>query len=205
MSVFVKICGIARREDAEAVAAMGPDAVGFVFWQKSRRYVKPSIVGHWTSAMPKAMLKVGVFVDATPREVQNTVAAAGLDVAQLHGSEDPALFAGLGFNVWRVVRPENTPAAMTDGWPVDALLVDTYSPDSPGGTGRTGDWSLARDFVAGSRHSVLLAGGLTPENVREAIGSVRPWGVDVSSGVEEAPGKKDLGKVREFIERCRIA
>jgi phosphoribosylanthranilate isomerase len=203
MSVFVKICGIANRDDALAVAALKPDAMGFVFWQKSKRYAKPSVVGQWTAALPASILKVGVFVDAPPREVRNAVLAAGLDVAQLHGSENLPDYAGLGFKVWRVVRPGKDAAALADAWPVDALLVDTYSPEAPGGTGQVGDWDAARAFVAASRHRVLLAGGLKPDNVAEAIRAVQPWGVDVSSGVEERPGKKDLDKVREFIEKCR--
>lgn len=203
MSVFVKICGLARREDVEAVVAMRPDAIGFVFWPKSPRYVKPSVVGNWVAEVPSAILKVGVFVDASSDEVQRAVSAAGLDVAQLHGSENPADFAGRGFGVWRVVRPGRDSASVVAGWPVDALLVDTYSPDAPGGTGRVGDWNAAREFAGAVSHRVLLAGGLTPANVADAIRSVRPWGVDVSSGVEERPGRKDLAKVREFITQCR--
>lgn len=203
MGLFVKICGIASGSDAESVAALAPDALGFVFWAGSKRVVAADDVARWGRNLPANLLKVGVFVNASPDDVQRAVETAGLDIAQLHGAEKPEDFAGRPFRLWRALSLKPGVEARTDGWRVDAFLVDTYSPLSPGGTGEVGDWSLARAFAQKSAAPVVLAGGLKPENVRAAVISVQPWGVDVSSGVEMQPGKKDLVKVREFIERCR--
>jgi len=203
MNVFVKICGITNIADALAVADMRPDAMGFVLWPGSKRYVRPQVLAEWMEQLPASILKVGVFVDAKPDVVSRTMILAGLHVAQLHGSEKAEEYIDPAFKLWRVVRTATDSAADVNGWPVDAVLVDTYSPGLPGGTGRVGDWGAAQAFVAASEHRVMLAGGLTPANVREAIETVKPWGVDVSSGVEASPGKKDLDKVMEFIEQCR--
>jgi phosphoribosylanthranilate isomerase len=199
---FVKICGIASAADAAAVAALGPDAMGFIFWPGSRRCVAPADVAAWARHIPAPILKVGVFVDAAPGEVAAAVAAAGLDVVQLHGREDPGRYALPGVRLWQVVRTGAGEAA-TGPACIDAYLVDTYSEQSPGGTGRVGDWAAARAFVSAAGRPVILAGGLTPDNVRAAVAAVGPWGVDVSSGVEFAPGKKDIENVKRFIGRCR--
>ena len=205
MGLFVKICGLARAADVAAVARLAPDALGFVFWPGSRRAVRAEEVRDWVRGLPAHLLKVGVFVDAPADEVRRTVETAGLDVAQLHGGETPEDFADVPFRLWRSVslRPGVDPHL--DGWFVDAFLVDSYSPQSPGGTGQVGDWAAARDFVRQTPQRVLLAGGLTPGNVRAAAQAVRPWGVDVSSGVEARPREKDLAKVKAFIEQCRAA
>jgi phosphoribosylanthranilate isomerase len=203
MGLFVKICGLARAQDVQAVARLAPDALGFVFWPGSKRAVRAEEVREWVRDVPSALLKVGVFVDAAPDEVRRVVETAGLDVAQLHGAEEPEAFADIPFRLWRAVslRPGVDPHL--DGWFVDAFLVDSYSPQSPGGTGQVGDWAAAREFVQQMPQRVLLAGGLTPDNVQAAVRAVRPWGVDVSSGVEARPREKDLDKVKAFIERCR--
>jgi len=212
MTTFVKICGLANAEDVAAVAALQPDAIGFVLWPKSPRAVRPEQIAEWTSALPPGLLKVGVFVDTNPYDIRRAVKVARLDVVQWHGfpkkgKPHETLFqtlekelAGVA-KVWTVVRLDREPAPAF----VDALLLDSYSPGTPGGTGQTLDWTVAREFVAASRTKVLLAGGLRAENVAEAIRTVRPWGVDVSSGVEAAPGKKDLDAVRRFIEAARGA
>lgn len=210
MGPRVKICGIASATDAEAVAALRPDFLGFIFWAGSKRFVQPRDVAAWAQNLP-AIPRVGVFVDATPDEVRRAVETAGLSVAQLHGAEDTASFRGIAPQLWQVVKiaageteTSNFKFQIPEVPPfVDAVLLDTYSPTSPGGTGETGDWSAARDVVAAAGKPVLLAGGLTPANVAEAIRAVSPWGVDVSSGVEERPGKKDLAKTREFIHAAR--
>ena len=212
MSIFVKICGLANAADVAAVAALQPDAIGFVLWPKSPRAVRPEQIAEWTSALPPGLLKVGVFVDTNPYDIRRAVKVARLDVVQWHGfpkkgKPHAALFQTLEkelkgvAKVWTVVRLDREPAPAF----VDALLLDSYSPGTPGGTGQTLDWPVAREFVAASRTKVLLAGGLRPDNVAEAIRTVRPWGVDVSSGVEAQPGKKDLDAVRRFIEAARAA
>jgi phosphoribosylanthranilate isomerase len=204
VSVFVKICGLANEEDLRGVAALRPDAVGFVFWERSPRFVTAEAVASWRALVPAGVLKVGVFVDAPAEEMQRAVRTAGLDVIQLHGFqglEKPCVKVS---KVWKVVHLGRTPIPSVAGAAaVDAFLVDRYSAESPGGTGRTVDWSRAREFVERCGKPVLLAGGLTPDNVAEAIRRVRPWGVDVSSGVESRPGRKDLERVRRFIEQCR--
>lgn len=203
MGLFVKICGLASGADTQAVVALRPDALGFVLWPGSKRRARAEDVASWVRDVPAGLLKVGVFVDATPDEVERAVAVAGLDVAQLHGAEKPHDFTGRSLRLWRALGLRNAAEPIPVGWSVDAFLVDTYSAQSPGGTGRVGDWAAARSFVERSPRPVLLAGGLTPVNVKAAVAAVNPWGVDVSSGVEAQPGRKDLAKVREFIERCR--
>lgn len=205
MSIFVKICGITSLADARAVAALKPDAMGFVLWPGSKRYVAADALANWIPELPSDIKMVGVFVDTNPDEVDRAIRLAGLDIAQLHSRERPDEYARIRRRLWRVVRVPGQDPAVAEGWPVDALLVDTYSPDSPGGTGTVGDWPAASAFVSAVRKPVILAGGLTPSNVAEAIRTVRPWGVDVSSGVEFEPGRKDLRKVREFIAACRAS
>ncbi|MCX7008304.1 MAG: phosphoribosylanthranilate isomerase [Kiritimatiellaeota bacterium] len=210
MRVFVKICGLANAADVAAVAALRPDALGFVLWPKSPRAVKARQIAEWTRDLPPGLLKVGVFVEPDADAIRRAVELAHLDVVQWHGF--PKLgkayveffqalektLSGVS-KVWTVVRldRESAPAF------VDAVVLDSYSPSTPGGTGQTLDWTVAREFVAASPTKVLLAGGLRLENVAEAIRVVRPWGVDVSSGVEAEPGKKDLDAVERFIESCR--
>lgn len=205
MEPFVKICGIARASDAAAVAAQKPDFMGFILWPGSKRHVTAETLGAWSRDLPTDIPRVGVFVDATVDEVRRSVEVARLQVVQLHGAENPSAFRGLGAKVWKVVRTGEGIAPPHADASVDALLVDTYSPTAPGGTGVVGDWSAAADLVRSVRTPVVLAGGLTPDNVGAAVRAVRPWAVDVSSGVEQSPGVKDLSKVREFIERCRRA
>jgi phosphoribosylanthranilate isomerase len=203
MGYFVKICGLANGSDVEAVAALAPDAIGFVFWPGSKRAVRADSVAQWTQGLPASIKRVGVFVDASPTEVCRTIETAGLDIAQLHGNESAHAFRNFPHPLWRSVALRGDEAPDLSAWSVDAYLIDTYSPESRGGTGEVGDWDRARAFVAASPRRVLLAGGLNPANLREALRRVRPWGVDVSSGVERMPGRKDIEKVRTFIAICR--
>jgi len=203
VGVFVKVCGLSRAEDVEGVAALGPDALGFIFYPPSPRCVTPEAVSAWTRDLPAGIRKVGVFVDADPDELRRVRDVAGLDVLQLHGCETPARCAGLPGSVWKAVHLDRPGGALTEGYRVDAFLVDGYSSRSPGGTGVQTDWARAADFAAACTVPVLLAGGLRPDNVEEALRRVRPWGVDVSSGVEVAPGVKSLEHVKAFIETCR--
>ncbi len=200
MSLFVKICGICNEGDLAAVTSLRPDAVGFVFYPPSPRYVMASLVGSWK--VPAGILKVGVFVDSTPRRVAEMVAEAGLDVIQLHGAEKAADYRGMAPAIWKVVHLDaaTTVAGLAGA---DALLIDRYDEGVPGGTGKRCDWTRAAAFIGETDCPVLLAGGLTPGNIDEAVSKVRPWGVDVSSGVEQIPGKKDIGKTERFITCCR--
>ena len=211
--MFVKICGLCSGADVQAVAALEPDALGFVFWSGSKRCVRPADVAAWTRGLPSGLLKVGVFVNTAPAELEATVREAGLDVVQ-YGffqtlEKQQEIFPNIGKKIrefskhWKTVYPGRGEPAPGEAAFVDAFLLDSYSAESPGGTGRVGDWAAARAFVAHCGKPVVLAGGLTPDNVAEAIREVRPWGVDVSSGVEVAPGRKDLKKVEGFVRACR--
>ena len=205
MGVFVKICGLCRREDVAAVAALRPDAVGFVFWSRSPRAARASDVAEWRSLIPDDVQTVGVFVDEDPDVVIRTVEEANLDIAQLHGRETAAVCEDVRAHVWKAVHLDRLPDEPLSAYPVDAFLADSYSTTSPGGTGIVVDWQSAGRFVDATPVPVLLAGGLNPNNVAEAIRLARPWGVDVSSGVEARPGEKDITLVRRFIEQCRIS
>ena len=203
MPVYVKICGLCSARDVEAVAALRPDALGFVFWKSSKRHVESADVVSWVRDVPKDILKVGVFVDAPADEILRVVETAALDVVQLHGDEGQDVAARMPVRVWKVVHLGKTDLARLAGYHVDAFLVDSYSSTLPGGTGVAGDWAAAERFARSVRTPVVLAGGLTPDNVGEAVRRVRPWGVDVSSGVELRPREKDMVKVKLFIERSR--
>lgn len=205
MGCFIKICGLTSEADVDAVVALKPDALGFVFWPQSKRAVQPRDVAVWTRDIPATIRRVGVFVDALPEDILRTMELANIEIAQLHGSEQHSDFVNFPHPLWRAVRiPPGGLAIPPAGWSVAAYLVDTYSSQAPGGTGQVGDWEAARHFAQRSTKPVLLAGGLTPDNVREALAVVNPWGVDVSSGVERLPGRKDMEKVKRFIEQCRV-
>ena len=209
MSLFVKICGMCSRQDLESVAALKPDAVGFVFWEKSKRSVDPAAVAEWTRDLDGSILKVGVFVDPEPEQVLRIAGETGLDVIQAHFFQSlekrAAFFPMIGkkYKTWMALCLGRDPEPAGGADRVDAYLLDSFSQQSPGGTGVTNDWKAARAFVERSERPVLLAGGLNPANVADAVRQVRPWGVDVSSGVEERTGKKDLSLVKAFIEKCR--
>ena len=205
MGVFVKICGLCRHEDVDAVAALRPDAMGFVFWSRSPRAVQAAEVAAWTASLPDGIRTVGVFVDEDPDVVTRTVEEANLDVAQLHGRETVAVCEAVRTPVWKALHLDRLPEEPLTAYPVDAFLVDSYSTTSPGGTGIVADWQSAGRFAESSPVPVLLAGGLNPDNVAEAIRLARPWGVDVSSGVEARLREKDITLVHRFIEQCRMA
>lgn len=202
MTPFVKICGMANSSDMEATAALAPDAIGFVFWPRSPRAVDAEQVADWET--PAGILRVGVFVDQPLEEVRRIAALARLDVAQLHGSEDAGYIRALGLSVWKALHVDRLPA----GWaelPVERFLVDSGTLEMPGGTGIRVDIDTAAAFVNQSPRPVLLAGGLKWDTVRDSILAARPAGVDVSSGVESEPGRKDMRAVRRFIENARSA
>lgn len=184
-------------------AAEGATALGFVFWPRSPRCVTPEGAGDIVAALPAGVATVGVFVNESVDRIHEVVARARLTMVQLHGDESPQQAATLGCPVVRSVTLEDAANAEA-AWPAQTLfLLDAVDPRRRGGTGTTVDWTRAADVVRGRR--VILAGGLTPENVAEAIATVRPFGVDVSTGVEAASGVKDAAKVTRFLARARAA
>ena len=199
--MFIKICGITNEDDALLSVALGADALGFVF-APSPRQVTMQKVYDITRRLPPGILTVGVFRDEHPRRVIEMVHEAGLKGAQLHGHETPDDVVEVSRSVrWviKAVAAGSVDARNANQFATDIVLLDAPHP----GAGKVFDWSLAGELAAGPR--ILLAGGLTAENVSDAIGQVRPWGVDVSSGVENEPGKKDARKLRAFIAVAREA
>jgi len=204
----VKICGITREEDALRAARHGADAVGFILWPGSPRSISIERAAAIAHVLPPFVWKVGVFVNATPDEVSHAVMAAKLDVAQLHGDEDAALYRHLGARLIKSVAlrtPDDVAGAIA--LPPDVMpLVDTPDRNLRGGTGRVAAWDLAVE-VARARPTIL-AGGLNAENIVDAVDRVHPWGVDVSSSLEDSPGVKNAGKLAVFfaaVEPARSA
>jgi phosphoribosylanthranilate isomerase len=196
----IKICGITRREDAELAASLGASFVGFVLWQDSPRAATLDTVRQITPSLPATVTPVGVFVDPTADEVM-AAADAGIQMAQIH-SAAPSFLRGVTIPVVRAVhlaidRIDGVEPDIAD----DLVLLDAHDPVKHGGTGKTVDWRRAA-LIAKSRR-VILAGGLTPSNVRQAISEVRPYAVDVSSGVESRPGIKDHGLLRAFMAAAK--
>lgn len=203
-SFLIKICGITRPEDAAAAASAGAGAIGVNLWPRSKRFVDDATARRVLAAVPAGVLKFGVFVNAPATEVAARLAALGLDRAQLHGDERPADFAHLpGAALARAVRVRDAASlAEVASWHADLFLYDSFV-DGYGGAGATAPWA---DIAAAPRgRRFLLAGGLDPNNVAAAIAATRPQGVDVASGVESAPGVKDLARVAAFIAAARQA
>lgn len=198
----VKICGITRREDAVAAVEAGADALGFNFWPGSKRRIGPATAAAIVSGLPPSVLAVGVFVDAPRDEIEETLARVQLGAVQLHGDETPADCAGYRVPVIKALRARPDVAAVASGYGTDFILLDAEVSGSYGGTGETFPWERAARVDAAR---LFLAGGLTPENVADAVRRVRPYAVDVAGGVESAPGRKDPEKVREFIRNAKNA
>jgi phosphoribosylanthranilate isomerase len=199
--MFVKICGITSEEDALLAVALGADAVGFVF-APSTRQLQPVQVYDIVRRLPPDVLTVGVFRDEAPQRVVDIVHQVGLRAAQLHGHESVADTEYVRSRVPIVIKafPAGSPALeRVRDYPADAILIDSREP----GSGQVFDWTLIDATPVGRR--LILAGGLTPDNVADAIERVHPWGVDVATGVERTPGRKDPLKVRDFVERARKA
>jgi len=200
----IKICGITSVADAMAAAECGADAIGFIFVQSSPRCISPESAGEIVGALPGTILPVGVFVDASRRTITATVAASGIRGLQLHGDEPPKSTLGWNLPIFKAHRVSASFAIEhLDRYAVEAHLLDTYMEGSRGGTGKTFNWDVA--VTAGRAHRIILSGGLNPENVERAIHYVRPYAVDVSSGVERQPGVKDHVKMCRFIESARNA
>jgi phosphoribosylanthranilate isomerase len=205
MSVVVKICGITNIDDALAAAEAGADALGFILGAQSPRLVSTEAAAQIISQVPPFIVKTGVFADAPPDLVYRAIAECGLNLLQFHGSESPEYCAQFGLMCMKAFRIRDTESlkALAD-YPTEAWLLDAYDPEKPGGTGATFNWELAAEAGKLGR-PIFLAGGLTPENVGEAIRLARPYAVDVSSGVEAAPGRKDHRKIRDFVRAAKSA
>ncbi len=210
--IVIKICGLTSLKDALSALEAGADILGFNFYPYSKRYIEPThckeIITGVKSRMAKAVT-VGVFVNASMDEIRNVIQVCRLHLAQLCGDE-PAEFlvrlGGTGFKALHVQDADGLQAALHNYPPrplPPAYLIDAYSPGEYGGTGHTANWLLAAQVAA--KAPILLAGGLTPDNVAQAVAQVRPWGVDVASGVESIPGIKDYDKMRRFIQQARNA
>jgi phosphoribosylanthranilate isomerase len=204
--MLIKICGITNEDDALAAVNAGADMLGFVLWPHSKRFVAVEAAARITELVARHVQRVAVLVNPSREEVERLLAAGAFDTLQLHGEETPefcAQWKGRA-KVWKGIRVADAASlAPLAGYSVvDAVLLDSYSANSRGGTGQTFDWSLAREAKQFGR-PVILSGGLTPSNVREAITVAQPDGVDVSSGVEFSPGRKDHERVREFIRNAK--
>ena len=201
----VKVCGITRRDDALLAADLGASAVGFVFWPPSPRYVEPAAAAAIARELPADVAPIGVFVDAPVDDVRRIAAEVGLAAVQLHGDEPPTLCDELPYRVLKAVAVAGAAThAAADQVPSRVtVLLDARDPVRKGGTGRTVDWRVAAEVAV--RRRIFLAGGLRPENVGEALRTVRPYGIDVSSGVEAEPGRKDAGRLRDFFEEVARA
>jgi len=192
--MFVKVCGLTRLDDAYAAVEAGASAVGFVFWPESPRFVDPYRARAIAAKLPPFVSAVGLFVNQPVGYVNGVASLVRLGAVQLHGDETPEFAASITAPVIRALPVERAAA-----WPEGTtLLLDAHDPVKRGGTGRVIDWSAAAAVAAHRR--VLLAGGLTPDNVADAIARVRPFGIDVSSGVERAPGIKDHARIRALFE-----
>jgi phosphoribosylanthranilate isomerase len=203
----VKICGITNAEDAAAAVDAGADALGFVFHRKSQRYIEPTVARQIIMSLPPLVTPVGVFVNEDQQVVRKLMDDCGLALAQLHGNESVTYCQELSRPILKALRVKDRStflalAEFRGRAGVRGFLLDAFSDQAYGGTGQVIDWQLAAE--AAKAANILLAGGLTPDNVEKAIQAVRPYGVDVSSGVERGPGQKDHEKVRAFIRAVRF-
>ena len=202
--VYVKVCGITSTEDARTATSSGADAIGLVF-AKSPRKLSVEQAREIAATLPGGVLKVGVFVDEEPEEVLRIAAEVGLDYTQLHGDESPesvTVLRGEGVKVIKALRVRGAGSlAALDDYEADLFLLDVWSEKARGGTGERFDWELAKSY--GGRGNIVVSGGLTPDNVREAIRFFEPYGVDASSSLEDAPGKKNGERVRRFVSAAK--
>lgn len=200
--VKIKICGMTQLQDAVFAAEQGADAVGFIFYKKSPRSVNMKAVKEIISKLPPFVDTVGVFVNESADRVNKIAEYCGLDLVQLHGDESPAYCRKIRRRVVKAFRVIDLQSIkQLEKFPVSGFLLDTFSENMHGGTGKVFDWNLAHP--AKKVGPVILAGGLTPRNIRQAISQVRPYGVDVCSGVEKSPGIKDPEKVKAFLKNIR--
>ena len=208
MAVRIKICGITTLQDAKAAVSFGAHALGFILVKKSPRYVEPDRVRDIVRQLPPFVQSVGVFVNEDPGRVGELISHCGLDLVQFHGEEPPSCckrFEARAVKAFRVRDLDILDEIRAYEGSVRAILLDSWSKRAHGGTGKSFDWSIARKAVEALDLPVILAGGLDVSTVSKAISLVRPFGVDVSSGVEKAPGVKDKELVKEFIKRVNKA
>ena len=198
----VKICGITNLEDALVAAEAGAHALGFVFFRKSPRYVEPEVAAEIINKLPPFVTPVGLFVNEAESKVWDTLNMTGINVIQFHGDESPEYTDSFHMRVIKAIRVKNVESlnAVAD-YKCSSILLDAWSPDAYGGTGKKFDWDILRRMGLDKR--VVLAGGLNAENVADAANLIRPYAVDVSSGVEVSPGIKDHKKIRLFINNLK--
>jgi len=202
--VKVKICGITSLEDALTAIDAGADALGFVFYSRSPRHVTPEQAAEIIGRLPPFVQTVGLFVNEEPAVVNTTADRCALDLIQLHGEETPGYCDSIRRRIIKAFRVKDSSTLdLLARYTVSGYLLDAWSPVAHGGTGQTFNWEIAAE-ASKRGHRIVLAGGLTPDNVAESIRQTCPYGVDVSSGVEAGPGRKDAGKVRLFIEQARL-
>jgi phosphoribosylanthranilate isomerase len=198
----VKVCGITNTGDALRAAELGADALGFIFYKGSKRYIDPRDARLIISSLPPFVSSVGVFVNQSVDEIKGAAEVSGIDTVQLHGDETPEFCAMLPYKLIKAVRVKDTVnTGQVELYPVRAILFDKHTDEMYGGTGSSFDWAVLKDIQISKK--IILSGGLTPENVLRAIEMVKPYGVDVSTGVEDSPGKKNHMKVRKFIEAVK--
>lgn len=205
MAVRVKICGITRLQDLHAACAAGADAVGFVFYEKSPRHVSIEAAAGLVRALPPFVQSVGLFVNAEPAFIESVLKTVPLDLLQFHGDETPHACARYGRPYIKAIRVDRSTDLLKCAVDFDVargLLLDAFVPGVPGGTGERFDWSLIPPHLP---KPVVLSGGLTPDNVADAVQRVHPWAVDVSSGVEASKGIKDAHKIAQFIAKAKEA
>lgn len=203
----IKICGITSQGDADIAVRAGADALGFVMYRNSPRWVEPAVAKSIIVGLPPFVLPVGVFVNEKAERVRTLIDECGFALAQLHGDESAVYCQNLGRPVLKAIRLKDRRtflqlAEFQGRANVRGILIDAFSDQAYGGTGQTVDWTLAEEVARST--AIILAGGLNPANVTGAIQIVRPYGVDVSSGVEKSPGKKDPDKIKAFIEAARL-
>lgn len=202
--IKVKICGITNLDDALAAVASGADALGFVFYRVSPRYVEPDTVRDIVRELPPFITTVGVFVDEAVAEVSRITQHAAIDMVQLHGHESPEICRIINKKVIKAIQIKDlTDLDSLEPYQVSAFLLDAFTPEYFGGTGQVFNWDIA--LAAKQFGRVILAGGLTPDNIQKAVSFVQPYAVDVSSGVEKEKGKKDHIKLKLFIKNAKGA
>jgi phosphoribosylanthranilate isomerase len=205
MDVKVKICGITRPEDAKGAVEAGADLIGLMFFKGSPRRITLAAARDIVSVLPPEILRVGVFVDPEPTEVVAAITLCGLQILQFHGSETSAFCRQFGVMSMKAIRVKDAASLQElSAYQTDAFLLDAFVPGKEGGTGEQFNWELAL-AAKNSGRPIFIAGGLTAENVGEAIRIAQPFGVDVSSGVEEWPGRKDAQKMKDFVAAVRAA